>query len=103
MVEGHLQGGVGGLVGLLDAALQQGEDIVGEHGNGEAEQGRTRMPEAAEFAVQHRLEPLEHSLHRPATMVKSRDLSRGAPGRGVSLSTPAWSRWNIPSTDQRRW
>src|SRR3954469_18730582 len=63
MVEGHLQGGVRGLVRLLNAALQQGEDVVSEHGDGEAKQGRARMAEAAEFAVQRALEPLEHALN----------------------------------------
>src|SRR3954454_4356150 len=62
MVEGHLQGGVRGLVRLLDAALQQDEDVVSQHGDGEAEQGRAWMTEAAELAVQRRFEPLEHAL-----------------------------------------
>src|SRR4051812_49447150 len=34
------------------------------------------MAEAAEFAVQRGLEPLEHALHRPTSMVQLRDLPR---------------------------
>src|SRR4051794_26135400 len=84
MVEGHLQGGVRGLVRLLDAALQQDEDVVSQHGDGEAEQGRAWMTEAAELAVQRRFEPLEHALHAPPSAVELGDLSRVDPLRQVA-------------------
>src|SRR3954452_21215750 len=63
MVERHLQGGVRGLVRLLDAALQQGKDVVSQHGGGETKQGRARMTKAAQLAVQRRFKPLKHALN----------------------------------------
>ena len=49
VVDGDLQGGVGGLVRLLNTALQQGKDVVSKGGNGEAEQRRAWVAEAVVY------------------------------------------------------
>src|SRR4029453_7040183 len=58
---------------------QEGENVESRRGGGEAEEGRARMTEAAELAVQRRLEPLEHALDAPAPAVELGDLSRVDP------------------------
>ncbi len=61
------------LVRLLDRALQQGQDVVGQHGGGKAEQRYAGMAEAAQLAVQHAFQAPEHALDLPARAVEFGD------------------------------
>ena len=58
------------LVRLLDRALQQGQDVVGQHGGGKAEQCGAGTAEAAQLAMQHAFQAPEHALNLPARAVE---------------------------------
>ena len=63
-------------VRMLHAALEHRQDVVGPHRHGKAQQRRPWMAQAADLAVQHRLQPLKHPLDAPALTVQLGDLLR---------------------------
>src|SRR3954468_16411505 len=61
------------LVRLLHAALQQSENIVGQHRDRKAQQRRTRVAKTGHLAVQHAFQPSEHTLDAPARAIQLSD------------------------------
>ena len=59
---------------VLHAALEHCQDVVGQHRHSEPQQRRARMAQAADFTLQHRLEPLKHTLDSPALAIELGDL-----------------------------
>src|SRR3954469_7134919 len=63
MEQRHLWGRLSWLLmGLLHTAPDQGENVVGQQCHSKAEQRGPRMAEAADFAVQHAFQALEHAF-----------------------------------------
>src|SRR4051812_31397897 len=70
MEQRHLWGRLSWLLmGLLHTAPDQGENVVGQQCHSKAEQRGPRMAEAADFAVQHAFQALEHAFDAPASAI----------------------------------
>ena len=57
-------------MGLLHTAPDQCKNIVSQQCHGKTEQRGPRMAEAADFAVQHAFQALEHALDGPASAIQ---------------------------------
>jgi len=61
-------------VRVLNAALEQRQQVVGQHRHGKAQQCRARVAQGRDLAVEHRFESPEHAFNAPAAPVKTGNL-----------------------------